>query len=275
MNSPVKILQISDCHLFADAAGKLLGLNTEYSLGLVLDLILENDSDADALFVTGDVSQDASLASYRRIKQLLANRLPVFGTQKPLFWLPGNHDHPDVMSQVFSASGMAPLRWDSQGWRIICLDSHQPNEVAGRLTEEQLAYLTASLFDSLESESLAFDHVLVFLHHHPVAINSDWLDRIGLQNTDALWRCVDACAQVRGLVWGHVHQAFEASRQGVRLFSTPSTCVQFKPKSRDFSIDERAPGYRWLTLFPDGCIESGVRRVTQIDFEVDYSVKGY
>ncbi|NQD96893.1 phosphodiesterase, partial [Pseudomonas sp. CrR25] len=34
-------------------------------------------------------------------------------------------------------------------------------------------------------------------------------------------------------------------------------------------------GYRWLRLHTDGRLETGVSRVTGIQFEVDYSVKGY
>ena len=31
----------------------------------------------------------------------------------------------------------------------------------------------------------------------------------------------------------------------------------------------------WLRLFGDGRLETGVSRVTGIDFEVDYTIKGY
>jgi Icc protein len=55
----------------------------------------------------------------------------------------------------------------------------------------------------------------------------------------------------------------------------PSTCVQFKPLSKDFAIDDVAPGYRWLDLYPDGRVETAVSRVDGVKFEVDFSVKGY
>ena len=62
---------------------------------------------------------------------------------------------------------------------------------------------------------------------------------------------------------------------GIRMLSTPSTCVQFTPESEDFSVDMIAPGYRWLQLNPDGSIETKVSRVEGIEFEIDLSVKGY
>ena len=64
-------------------------------------------------------------------------------------------------------------------------------------------------------------------------------------------------------------------RGNVRLLASPSTCVQFTPGSEDFAVDTLAPGYRWLRLLPDGTLETGVARVTGIDFEIDYSIKGY
>ena len=64
-------------------------------------------------------------------------------------------------------------------------------------------------------------------------------------------------------------------RNDVRLLSTPSTCIQFEPQSEDFSIDTLAPGYRWLTLNPDGSLDTGISRVEGIEFEIDMSVKGY
>ena len=55
----------------------------------------------------------------------------------------------------------------------------------------------------------------------------------------------------------------------------PSTCVQFKPGSEDFAVDDAAPGYRWFDLHADGRIETAVSRVEGVEFEVDFSVKGY
>jgi Icc protein len=66
---------------------------------------------------------------------------------------------------------------------------------------------------------------------------------------------------VRGLVWGHVHQALDEQRGGLTLMSTPSTCFQFVPRRDDFAIDYVAPGYRQIRLHPDGRIETRVRRV--------------
>ncbi|MCY1451598.1 3',5'-cyclic adenosine monophosphate phosphodiesterase CpdA [compost metagenome] len=59
-------------------------------------------------------------------------------------------------------------------------------------------------------------------------------------------------------------------RNGVRLLASPSTCIQFEPGSEDFKVGEQAPGYRWLRLHPDGAVDTGVSRVSDFEFTIDY-----
>jgi Icc protein len=102
---------------------------------------------------------------------------------------------------------------------------------------------------------------LVALHHHPVPIGSAWMDAMGLRNAEDFWRIIDRHAQVRAVIWGHVHQNFDSFRHGVRLLATPSTCVQFAPRSADFALDRRAPAFRSLLLSDDGGVATEVCRV--------------
>ena len=89
-------------------------------------------------------------------------------------------------------------------------------------------------------------------------MGSRWLDGVGLRNGNQLMEIVTATSNVRAVVWGHVHQASDRRRDGVRLISTPSTCSQFLPNSDAFALDSRPPGYRWIDLYADGTIETEV-----------------
>jgi Icc protein len=82
-------------------------------------------------------------------------------------------------------------------------------------------------------------------------------------------------SNVKVVLWGHVHQAFDQLMQGIRWLAAPSTCVQFTPHSDDFAVDDQAPGYRWLRLYDDGQLETGVSRVIGVDFELDINSGGY
>jgi 3',5'-cyclic-AMP phosphodiesterase len=79
----VRILQITDTHLFAGENETLLGINTYRSYHAVLDAILAQQRDFDLVVATGDLAQDHSLAAYRHFAEGIA-RLPA-----PCVWLAG------------------------------------------------------------------------------------------------------------------------------------------------------------------------------------------
>jgi Icc protein len=260
---PIRVVQLSDCHLFADVQGKLLGLNTEFSLGKVLELIESEQPHPDLVLATGDLSQDGSGASYQRFHEHMKH------FSAPVYWLPGNHDLMTMMRHHQALERMSPCVISMENWRIILLDSTIVGKVPGRFSDAELTFLDHAL------SQCSNRHVLVCLHHQPVPVGSAWLDEQIVGNAEQFFTVVDRYPEVRGIIWGHVHQVFEAQRNGVRLLSVPSTCVQFKPGSQDFCVDTAAPGYRWLDLYADGRIETAVSRVTGVTFEVDYRIKGY
>lgn len=257
------LVQITDSHLFADPAGVLLGLPTDESLRAVVAQVCAEQSGVDLILATGDISQDASEVSYQRFSELVA---PI---RAPMRWLPGNHDDARVQRACSAGQDWMQAVTDLPGWRIVLLDSAVPGKVHGYLEPGQLALLEQALGTAGER------HVLVCLHHHPVPTGSAWLDTIGLRNADDLFAVLDRYPVVRGLLWGHIHQEVDSVRKGVRLLATPSTCIQFAPHSQNFALDTRLPGYRWLRLCPDGQIETGVSRLHQLDYPVDYSGSGY
>lgn len=262
-DSSVLLVQLSDSHLLAEVNGKLLGMDTQDSLQRVIEQVLDEQPQIDLVLATGDLSQDGSEASYTRFRQM-TSVIPA-----PIRWLAGNHDELPAMQAACVGTDLLDTVMDVGNWRVILLDSSIPGAVPGFLSDRQLALLERALSEAPDR------HHLICMHHHPVPIGSRWMDPIGLRNPDALFALVARFAQVRGMLWGHIHQEFDQMRNAVRLLASPSTCVQFAPGSETFQVDTSAPGYRWLRLFADGRIETGVSRVTGIDFEVDYSVKGY
>ncbi|HLN49323.1 MAG TPA: hypothetical protein VK251_07410 [Steroidobacteraceae bacterium] len=105
---------------------------------------------------------------------------------------------------------------------------------------------------------------MVCLHHHPIGMNSRWLDGIGLADADEFWRIVDSHRHIRAVAWGHVHQVYDGQRGEVRLFATPSTGAQFMPNSERYAVDSRPPAYRRFKLHPDGSIDTEVRWIESL-----------
>ena len=262
-DASVLLVQLTDSHLFANADGKLLGMNTHDSLQRAIERILDEPPQVDLILASGDLSQDGSLQSYQRFRQL-HEQIPA-----PARWFAGNHDELPAMQAACAGSDLLQPVTDLGNWRIILLDTSIPGAGPGHLSAAQLALLSTALSDAGER------HVLVTFHHHPVSIGCRWMEPIGLRNPDALFAVLDGFPQVRALLWGHIHQEFDQLRNGVRLLASPSTCVQFAPGSEEFQVDQEAPGYRWLRLYADGRLETAVSRVVGIRFEVDYSIKGY
>lgn len=156
------------------------------------------------------------------------------------------------------------------GWQIILLNSLHPGKVSGWLDQAELQHLTTCL------RNPDYKHALVFLHHHPVSVDCDWLEPLGLKNPDALFDAVAKDNRVRVIGWGHIHQVFEEQRQGIKYLSAPSTSIQFLPHSKEFALDiQHTPGYRCFELLDNGAVNTWVRRLEHFSAPYDLTAKGY
>jgi Icc protein len=260
----LRVIQITDTHLYAASTGCLLGLNTEQSLESVIASIHARNTPCDLILATGDLVHDGTPRAYERIFSHLAG----FGV--PVYCLAGNHDEGRTLQKTIDEELIHYAEHACHGnWHFIFLNSTVPGRDGGHLGPESLQGLDRHL------RSMPETHALICLHHQPVMMGSRWLDSMAVDNADEFFAIIDRHPQVRGILWGHVHQQFDRMRGNVKLMATPSTCVQFLPKSTTFAVDEAAPGYRWLSLFEDGSIETGVERLTAIPGAVDLASAGY
>lgn len=249
LESPLLVAQITDTHLFAKEEQQMLGLCTHDSLQAVVAHLRQLQPLPDILLLTGDISQDETNESYQRLKDIIS---PL---QIPTYWIPGNHDDLPLMQQVLNQPPIeADKSFAAGGWHFLLLSSWIPGQVHGKLSQTSLEWLEQQL-------QLIDKPTLVALHHPPCLINSDWMDRIKLQNPEEFFAVIERYSQVKLVVFGHIHQAFEGKRRGVQYLGSPSTCVQFKPESVEFAIAQTQPGFRLLTLLPDGTFETKIERV--------------
>jgi Icc protein len=242
-----RIVQITDCHLYADPESRLDGLDTAATLARVVER-LRQDAPPDLLLATGDLAQAGEVGAYRRLAEQLE------GIEAPLLALPGNHDERAAMR-----AGLAGAQFGGQyafgSWRVAGLDTLVPGQAGGRLAGAAL--------DDLERRLATCDGFwLIALHHPPIAIGSRWMDAMGLANGVELMALAGRFSdRVKALVWGHNHQIYDGWQDGIRLLGTPSTCIQYLPGSDDYAVDPAPPGYRWLELHDDGAVSTGVVRV--------------
>lgn len=264
-NQAIRLLHITDTHLFADQKECLLGIPTLESFQAVITEIGAKNIQFDAIIATGDISQDHSSTSYQYFVDGLAH-LP-----QPCYWLPGNHDYQKEMKAVLAQSPLIKCEQVLLGehWQLILLDSQVKGKPYGWLGDEQLALLEKALCQYPER------YALIALHHHPIPAGSKWLDQHQLHNQEIFWSYLERYEQVRGAVCGHIHQDLDRLHLTKRVLAAPSTCIQFLPQSEQFALDPLSPGWREITLYPDGHIFSKVDRLKGNRFIPDMGSSGY
>ena len=221
-------IQITDSHIDDDKL--VMGVDSQANLGAIVSVI--SQKNYDALLISGDLAHNGTLESYQILQKILD---PI---ETEIYVLPGNHDDLSNLSQVFNKSYLCNFTIDC--WEVITIDSVQAGKVSGRLSDEQLCSL------SQEINSSSAKYIVLCLHHPPVSMQSDWDDEMSLENPEDFFAVIDQYDNIKAVMWGHAHQSSEFNRNGVKLFSCPSTALQFHGSS---SI-----GYNHYTLNDNGQI---------------------
>lgn len=263
-NSPIRLAQISDIHLFADKHKSLLGVKTYDSFVAILNHLKSNKQQPDHIIISGDLSQDYTKESYVHLINLLTE------LAQPIYFIPGNHDQPELIEQFFPQKNISKLKHIIlDDWQLILLNSQKRNEVYGFFEKNQLDFLEKCL------KQYPQHRAIIIFHHQPILIGSHWLDQLGLTNADEFWSLLKKFSNVHTIFFGHVHQEHEGSKQNIKYYSTPSTCIQFKTNSDKFSLENIPQGYRWIDLYPDGQLKTGILRLDHYVGEFQKDAKGY
>lgn len=243
----MKIVQISDCHLFADS--QKLGYNNINPLRSLESILTEVKLQRpDMLLVTGDISGDSSGKSYQHFSRLIqkANLDCRIGI------IPGNHDNP----QQLTANVALEYLWLNNPqvilpnqWHIHLLDT-QYQDTVGKISQQSLSSLAAYL--SLHPK----DYHLVAVHHHPIPCGG-WMDKHEWTNRQAFNEVVAAYPSIKGVVYGHIHMPIEQLQGQCLYMACPSTCWQFANQACFGTTDSMA-GYRVINLLENGQIETSV-----------------
>lgn len=225
-----RLLQLTDCHLLADSQGDYQRIKPYQQLAALLGTL--QTQSFDALLLTGDLTQDHSLASY----QLLADLLKDWPS--PVFYLPGNHDEPSLMAQAFANPPfIAATELNAQGWCWLLLNTKGATP-AGEFDQPRLLELEAAL-------KMKPTPVWLFCHHHPVPIGAA-IDRHALQQPEALLQLLAGHSQVKGLAHGHCHYAYQTLHPaGFTIVGCPATSVQFTLSPEWLTEDQGPQGCLW------------------------------
>ena len=255
MTSKHTIIQISDTHLFGDKSRRINGFNSYSNLNKTLKYIKTNVENLDCLIVTGDLSQDGTFESYQNV----ANLLNKAGMK--YYLMPGNHDDVEIINKVFDFKWIidnVDYTAELGDYLFYFIDSTLYQRDEGAFSEEQLIRFENKLKKNKSKPTL------VFMHHHPLKIDSTWMDAMMLINHEKFNSIINANPQIKAVLYGHIHQVFESNINGTFYGSVPSTSYQIHPTTEMFTMDVLPGGYRIIEL-ENGNFESKVVRVKTDD----------
>lgn len=237
----VTLRDVDTCGTLARVVDAVNALTPRPRFVLVGGDLASPDLHPDVKSGLRDVTEADYEAAYRLLREFLG-RLTV-----PVHVILGNHDRRAPFRRVVLGDPPAGDRRhhyviDADGYRICALDSLDPGRNPGRLGEEQLTWLRERLGEARDR------HAVVAVHHHALPVGVPWLDDQMLTDAEDLWRVVRDAGNVRAVLCGHVHLEHAAVRDGVPLFTTPSTCFQIPKQAQGRAYLAGPPALRVVTL---------------------------
>lgn len=230
-----------------DRAAHLWGHDTTQNLAAVLKVL----PAVDALVITGDLAEDGAPAAYQRLRELTS------ALTANLFFLPGNHDDTTAMQATLGSTTEVEMARVSERWTLALLNSQWVGHDAGRIGDDRLARLRDAL-DRVDG------HVVLCLHHPPLSPCP--AADCGLSDGDRLRQVIDEARNVRVVLSGHVHRAFDATRQRTRYLGAPSTFRQLSHGGEPhYTETGEPPAARLVELLDDGEIRTQVIRAAHPD----------
>lgn len=225
MPQTTRILHLSDTHAFGDDRRHYGRVDTAAQLDRVLAAIDERRR-FDLIVVSGDVSEDGTEASYRRVAGTVGEFARSRGA-RAVFAM-GNHDRRAAFRAVLGAGQPAARERQPDGpldrpvvsvahhdgLRVVVLDSSVPGAGYGDIGDVDLAWLAAEL------ATPAVRGTVVVVHHAPIPAQGDLLQSLALQRPHALLDVLVG-GDVRVVLSGHYHLPIVQLIRGVPVVVAP------------------------------------------------------
>ena len=194
-----QIVQITDTHI--DGPDKLLygKVDTAQHLAQSVQEINAMQPQPDVVLITGDLVEIPSEASYEHFASLIA---PL---RAPAYLLPGNHDDPQFMLEMFGDTGQFPavhptLQYAIEEFpvRILALNSHFQGSELPDFSTHRLQWLEETLEESERP-------TLIAIHHPPMKTGIGFIDMVGAQWYAGIRDVISKHPQVQLVICGHGH----------------------------------------------------------------------
>jgi Icc protein len=227
MPSTINVAQITDSHLKRE---RVAGEKSPDEM-LRRAVALVADAQPDVLLLTGDIADDGSSDALERVAQA------VKGLGVPVLASAGNHDDPAAVATILGAADELSIG----GWRLLLADTTIPKTEWGRIDVPELL------------RRLGPDigvPTLLALHHPPISTSTHpWMR---LEGGAELATALAARSDVRVVLSGHLHEAFNVVFGGVSYIGCSSSLYSIKHRNNEFILDNGHVGALVLSLAHDG-----------------------
>ena len=214
-----QLIHLTDPHLVSPGR-RLYALDPLERLSLAIQAVQTHHADADAVFITGDLTHWGEPAAYAALKEEL-KRLHM-----PWHLVVGNHDVRGPFHEIFPEvptddEGFVQYVVDLPGAKGVVLDTLVDGAGHGALCAARLGWIERTL------ASLKGQDVFLFLHHAPFRVGVPSMDRSRLNEGAArLAELALAHGRVRHLFHGHLHRPLSGSWHGIPCSTVPATAHQ-------------------------------------------------
>lgn len=214
------LVQLTDTHI--EAPGKLLygKVDTAKHLQESVSEINAMQPQPDLVMVTGDLVETPSEASYDHFTSLIK---PL---RVPVYIMPGNHDDPQLMMEMYGDSPMFPAvhstfqyAIEDFGVRILALNSHFQGSELPEFSSHRLHWLANTLAASDKP-------TLIAIHHPPMKTGIGFIDMVGGHWYAGIRAVIEKNPQVQLVIAGHGHSDLIGRIGQVPVYMAPSTAHQ-------------------------------------------------
>ena len=234
------IAQITDLHITTDK-DPLNQRRNEGRLRQVMKAIHALRPRPVAIIASGDLVDRGEVEEYLELKRVLAD------SEIPIYFALGNHDRREPFLEVFDgpgaqtdANGYVQYAVDFGAMRMVVCDTLE-GENHGEYDEVRAAWLAATLDEAPDRPTA------IILHHPPIPSGIRWMDPdprspwiLRLENV------LTGRNQVKVLMCGHIHRAFNGLFAGTMVTATPATSIQLTLDLTD--VDMHIPDGREILV---------------------------
>jgi 3',5'-cyclic-AMP phosphodiesterase len=210
------IAQISDLHI--KPPGELVcgRVDTAAALTRCIDTLNRFLPRPDLVVISGDLVDAPLPEAYEHLCRLL-EKLEI-----PFVAVPGNHDDRAMLRAALPTQPYAQAEaalnavHAIRGIDVLMIDSSIPGAPHGKLDDDTLAWLDATLGAS------AARPAVIFLHHPPFVTGIGHMDKQNLRNADALAALLRRHPRARLVAAGHIHRAVVTAFAGATATICPA-----------------------------------------------------